>query len=58
MSQNDCISKFLNLQGIFIDSKNYLETDDKIIIPISTEQTEQTCPCCGEKTSYVSYTTH
>ena len=53
MSQNDCISKFLNLQGIFIDSKNYLETDDKIIIPISTEQTEQTCPCCGEKTSYV-----
>ena len=53
MPQLECTSKLLNLQGILVDSEKISEDDDKIIVPISTEPSEQTFPCCGEKTSRV-----
>jgi len=53
MPQLNCISKLLNLQEILVDVDNIFEDDEKIVIPISTEPSEQVCPCCGEKTSRI-----
>lgn len=53
MPQLGCTSKLLNLQGILVDSEKISEDEDKITIPISTAPSEQTCPCCGKKTTHI-----
>lgn len=45
------ITNFLGLQGI--ESDNFVEDENNIIISAHTRVSAQRCPCCGKTTSFV-----